>query len=121
MMLDQAQKLLERVSYKSGWVFQLRLTESDVVRLCLHHRTVCSETGGAIEVLHEHRLSLIELGVLSSVGLLEVLQERVIQAERHEIDEWLRLDGRPLHRPHEGLGPLGVLQAGGEDVEHRLG
>lgn len=48
--------------------------------------------------------SITELFVSSKDMFIQFVLHRIQQFERHEIDEWFKIDGKHLHEPHAKVG-----------------
>ncbi len=96
----QVQSILSRVTYKFGW--ELTLTEDENPSLCITAwlEDSCSHNPGDAILVDIHS-QLPPFYTESEV--LRWLRWRLRAIEVHEVDEFLRLDGKAVFDPHRDV------------------
>lgn len=115
MGIDEAIALVARLTYKPGW--RLRAypePHTGGLILLTGLDEPDSEKPGAVRPLdYTAPLKADELRGLDEKHFLQFVFDTIAKRELHEVEEWLRLDGRPLYEPHPVvLGHRGVLGDG---------
>ena len=73
----------------------------------------CELKGSAVRPLMlTAALSRKQLGAMNELSFLRFAFDTVAQRELHEVEEWLRIDGKPLKEPHPAAHHRGVLGDG---------
>ena len=103
--------LLEHLTYKPGYRFRFRarpLPQGDDVELYVEADVPDSEKPThtvpahlrTVKLLHRHRWSHHEVAMFDRDQFLWTVRSFLVEMEVHEVDEWFRLDGAPVHEPH---------------------
>lgn len=118
MTPDEAVATLASLTYKPGWVLSAYPVPDAVVFRAGTREPNIDEffrTGRVVlvdivltETIQNDRLADFQ----DSSQLLDWAFQVVSRRELHEVEEWLRLGGRPLRAPHPGRGVPGILGDG---------
>lgn len=111
MTFDEMKAVLERVTFRPGWRFEFyRDPTGAAVFRCGTREPDSEQPGVTVDVFYTETLSPVRMGLLDQAGFLAWIREIVTARVAHEVDEWLRLDGRPFVEPHPEKGwSRGVL------------
>ena len=94
----QAQALVAHVTYKPGWTIRLTPVSDGQAELYVESPTWLSVVG--TQKVSLHRTSIIDLEVVTEERLTRLVEYELGVLERHEMREWLRLDGVCVSQPH---------------------
>lgn len=106
MTFDELCAVAKKLTYRPGWWFELYVDPSDalVFRCGTWEPDSENPAGQSVPVTFTEARTRQEWEHWEEAQFLwwvrEVLKKRVL----HELDEWLRLDGRPLVEPHPEKG-----------------
>lgn len=112
MTFEEAQLVVQRLTYRPGWriEFYQVLGGAAVLRVGTDEPNSEAPTSDLTPVVYTSAMQAGRLAEVDEQELLswiyKVFHERVV----HELNEWLRCDGRPLVEPHPEQGwKRGVL------------
>jgi hypothetical protein len=101
MTPDEAKALLKRLSYKSGWTFQM----ADSIYTggwYLVIQMLVTERDGDKTIPVYGTFLVKNLTTLSKAGFLKATREHIHHMEKHEADEFIKVDGSRVFDPHSG-------------------
>lgn len=96
LTLGEMQQLLEKFTYKPGWVFTLWMDKHEGIKMEIWHTVPCSYSG-------ESRVQSIKTFVPpihSEEDFWDYLLYRLNRIENHEMREFFRVGGYPIFDPH---------------------
>lgn len=105
--IEIVQQFLARITYKPGWKFialmhpscdQIKIHLSYLARDARLENNEGEITLTSITIIHPHSPT-----ELTEENLRSAIIRQILQAEMHERDEWLRLDGKHVTDPHPEL------------------
>lgn len=100
--MNRLDRIMDRVSYKPGWVIDL-CVPLDVVEL----RVACTQpdvlTGLPTTVHTVQQLPLDRFNMMSDDQVYSWIGTALMRLEEHEFDEWFKVDGRHVFDPHPEL------------------
>lgn len=102
MTNERVSNLIRRVTYKPGWSFSVKYaaTSWDYGQLVITAQ-VRDSRGSQREITIQHQCIIPESMIeLDEAYLLRWLQSCIMEVERHEMQEFLRLDGLLVDDPH---------------------
>jgi hypothetical protein len=103
MTFHEAYLIIEKIKYKPGWSFSISRKDAKVSMSVVHS---AQDVSGKVEGLIPLRLMDTfpeqHLNSFTEGELINEVRKLIAQMEKHEIDEWLRVDGRRLIDPHQG-------------------
>lgn len=98
---QRLQVLLERVTYKPGWTFACEQLNYSTVSVCFVHSETDVLTGKVKPFASYMTVYEPELARMDDRKMMEAIVCRLVKnAEMHEMDEWLKLDGEHVVDPH---------------------
>jgi len=102
MTFEEAEAILARVTYKPGVLLLVeRLKEWSVLFVRMEWTAADADGGGKVVVLRaETSIPQSSLVGYSVRDLLFDVEQLCVRIERHEIQEWLKLDGVRFRAPH---------------------
>jgi hypothetical protein len=116
MDVAEAQRIVEKLTYKPGWELQCYPDPGPAGGVILRFgkdEPDCELGGDAIRPLMlTAAFSASDLRQLDEHAFLASIFDTVARRELHEVEEWLRYDGAPLKEPHPGKWHRGVLGDG---------
>lgn len=117
MTPEEAVELLSGLTYKPRWeITAYRVPTAVVLRAGTREPDVYELLRSGREVEIDVVLTeSVENGILAKMSRVLVLEWAFgvfARRELHEVEEWLRLAGRPLRAPHPGRGKPGILGNG---------
>lgn len=112
----EAIDVISRITYRPGW----RLTaEHEPLSGSLVFHSGAEEPDaedpsgvGMISVVYTSSIPPAELAKLDLHGLLRYVFDAVAKRALHEVEEWLRYEGRPVYEPHPQRQHRGILGDG---------
>ena len=115
MTADEARAFLARITYKPGSSLEL-VDEGSEFWVRMHrHLDDSTAPGKSIHLHFAKALSVYDLPMWREFDLLQHVKDLCVYSERHEIAEWLKLDGKCIDEPHPEralpLSPLAALDA----------
>lgn len=97
-------ELVQRISYKPGWLFYLGADNEEDKWLTLH---IVSETLDSYDVRRVIRVNhsfLVPMATYNEQTWLAWIFDRVKDVETHEAGEFFMMDGVRVYAPHHGNG-----------------
>jgi len=111
--LDEMRALAAKITYRPGWWFELYVDPSDAIVFRCGTWEPDSEAASSappLPVTFTEARTRFEWMYWDERQFLWWIREVLMKRVLHELDEWLRLDGRPLVEPHPEKGwTRGVL------------
>lgn len=103
MNLDELNEVMDQVTYKPGWTFELGHCGLGVI-LTMRAWVPDSTTPEhrPVEIVSRRPIDLLSLSRLDEAGFLDWLLCRVMSLESHETREWFRYRGELVDDPHAG-------------------
>jgi hypothetical protein len=98
--------LLERITYKPGWRFEVSSSygstgSPDAISLYAYHRQPdANRSGEMVQLVCPTSWTEDELSDLTDAQLVDRIRRLIIEAEMHEVEEWLKFDGICVVDPH---------------------
>lgn len=114
--LDQLAVWLKEVTYKPD--YELRIVERDeklgepALHIVAHVADSCFEDRRQIEVIHRYAINDLDL---TDQAFNEFVFDCVVRSERHEAEEWFRINGEQLHEPHRVSADKSYIATLGSD------
>lgn len=102
-----AQRLLSRITYKPSWTLTIECSPDGPI--LVGSWQVEADSTGSISLIPGDTLAIsgkvmVPFSVLTNEhAFFEWVRVAVRGWERHESDEWFKLDGIPMHNPHAPL------------------
>lgn len=99
MTLSEANAILNRLSYKPKWKFELRsegLSSTIIVKAWVRNSLPPHSDGYVY-----HTSGFPPINDMSEDRLVSLVRDYVRRAELHEIDEYFKLDGKLINDPHK--------------------
>lgn len=117
-VVNEFARFVERFTYKPGFYAQV-IYDKDLVRLAIIGpepdasqwlAALDGQPVRLIPIVNTHTISRITLEHSSPSPRRDehwkwIVQTTILQYERHEMDEWLRLDGEQIVNPHPKVSP----------------
>jgi len=106
MTFEEAAAILARVTYKPGMTFYLDdipVFGGDYALLLRAVDLPNSNGGVPITLMFHRRICADNLSLYKEDDLMNEVTQLCVFHERHEMEEWLKLDGVRLHEPHPEL------------------
>lgn len=107
MEIDEALKLIERITYKPEVkVSADRSVLMDILHISFSRLALDSENPENTErkfVSSFHSVRADDLEIMDQLELLARIRRFLLDFETHEMNEWLRFDGQRLVDPHPEL------------------
>ena len=101
MSLEEAEAVLKRVSYKPGYHFEISAIGLRVDLMLVQLQRPDADGGDRkLDLVCRCPLPADQLESLDEAGLIMLVSQQAAWLELHEMDEWLRLDGKRLREPH---------------------
>jgi hypothetical protein len=111
-LVSRIQTLLSRVTYKPGWKFECwptyasngRLSDREI-SIITSFTAVNAENPSSTEIFHSQNLFPAEIleNMTDADLVLHVIRECIFRVEMHEVDEWLKFNGKCVREPHPEL------------------
>lgn len=114
MSIAEAVAIVARLTYKPGWKLHAQIIK-ETDRMVFHAGKVEPDAEGVnspSDVSYASVLTAEALARMDERGFLAWIFDVVSQRELHEVEEWLRLEGRPLREPHPERYRRGILGDG---------
>lgn len=94
--------ILARITYKPGFKMTLEIHDwnSGCVELKISHKTISVSKSEPALIYHTEKIVINELSQMTEKEFIALVYNAVTHLERHEQDEWFKVDGRPLVEPH---------------------
>lgn len=108
MTFEELETEISKISYKPGWEIRTyqALVFTEIVITALRNNSDewspqrDADEYGKIIITSKYRLSGSEVHHLTKDILKARIQDFILRAEVHEIEEWLRVDGKRFREPH---------------------
>lgn len=92
--------ILKNFTYKPGWKFRLEDFGSFLV-LCIDAEVPCTdEPGRMINIRFRENFDPLVHRAMDERAWMRWLRERILDVEKHEIDEFFKVDGVKVFDPH---------------------
>jgi hypothetical protein len=112
MTHDEAAKVIARMTYRPGWKFEWYVADPrafdidrvSVFRVGTREPDSESKAGELVDVMYAHTFSFRDLSAMDEQWFLREVRAVIEKRVLHELDEWLRIDGKPLVEPHPEKG-----------------
>lgn len=129
MTLNEVRSVIQGITYKPGWTFEVQRVPmwgpspsapvSTEAQLVITAKVLAADgSGEIISVVDRYTLNPYDVhdlqGLEARQYLLLVVRERLDAAERHEMKEWFKYQGRHVEDPHT---PLTGRKASGEPLD----
>ena len=99
--MEKWQQWLSRISYKPNIKMEIVDQFNDYLNLKISVNTIDSRDGFSPIVIY-HSNIIDNRFVRNFDDFKNYVIERILQMERHETNEFLKIDGKLIHDPHEG-------------------